>query len=80
MVINLVAFSGNFVSGNRLFINGHSGSIATDTVCLSVKSDSVAIENKVATSGLCDSDSDNGDESEKDDESLKKAYEKMYTQ
>ena len=73
MVSNLVAFSGNFVSSNRLFMNEHSGSIATDTVCLSVKSDSVVIESKVATSGSCDSDSDSGNEFEKDDESLQES-------
>ena len=59
-------------------MNEHSGSVTTDTVCLSVKSDSVVTESKVATSGSCDSDSDSEDESKKDDESLYEAYEKMY--
>ena len=70
MVSNLVSFSRNFVSSNRLFMNECSGSVATDTVCLSVKSDSIATESMTTTSGSCDSDSDNGDEYEKDDEFL----------
>ena len=79
MVSNLIAFSGNLVSGNCLFMKERSGSIATDTVYLSVKSNSVATESKTATSSSCHSDSDSGDESKKDDESLQEAYEKIYT-
>ena len=79
MVSNLVAIFGNFVSGKCLFMNERSGSIATNTIYLSMKSDSITIESKAATSGSCDSDSDSGDESEKDDESLQEAYEKIYT-
>ena len=60
-------------------MNERLGSVATDTVYLSVKSNSVATEGKATTSGSCNSDSDSGDESEKDDESLQEAYEKMYT-
>ena len=80
LVSNQVAFSSTLVSGSHLFMQGRSGSVATDTVCLSAKSDTVAIDNKSATRSLCDSNSDYGDESEKDDESLQEAYEKMYTQ
>ena len=51
-------------------MNGCSGSIATDIVYLSMKSDSVGSESETAASSLCESDSDNRDEYEKDDESL----------
>ena len=63
-------------------MQGRSGSVATDSVCLSAKSDTVATDNKSTTDNFCDSDSDSdcGDESEKDDESLQEAYERMYTQ
>ena len=70
LVSNQVAFSGTFISSNHFFIQGHSGSVATNTVSLSAKSDTVAIEGKSTTSSSCDSDSDYGDEFEKDDESL----------
>ena len=80
LVSNQVAFSGTLVSGNRLFMQGCLGSVATDFVCLFIKSDTVTTDSKAASSSLCDSDSDCGDKSEKDDESLQKAYEKMYTQ
>ena len=45
-----------------------------------MKADSIATKSKAATNDSCDFDSDSGDESEKDDESLQEAYEKMYTQ
>ena len=61
-------------------MQGRSGSVATNIICLSVKSDIIATDNKSATSSLCNSDSNYGDESAKDDESLQEAYEKMYTQ
>ena len=63
-----------------MLVQGRSCSVAIDTVCLSVKSDSVAIESKVGTSGSCDSDLDSRDESKKDDESLQEVYEKIYAQ
>ena len=34
LVSNQVAFSGTLVSGNRLFMQRRSGSVATDTICL----------------------------------------------
>ena len=58
------------LKSNRFFIQGHSGSVATNAVSLSAKSDTVAIEGKSTTSSSCDSDSDYGDESKKDNESL----------
>ena len=73
LVRNEVAFFSTFVSDNHLFMQGCLGFIATDTICLSTKSDTVAIDSKSATSSLCDLDSDCGDESEKDDESLLEA-------
>ena len=48
------------------------------SVCL--WSQTVATESKAATCSSCDSNSNNGDESKKDYESLQEAYEKMYTQ
>ena len=57
---------------------GRSSSVATEFVCLSVKSNTVATYNKSTTSSVCHSYSDCGDESEKDDEYLQEAYEKMY--
>ena len=45
-----------------------------------MKLDSVATESKAAISGSCNSNLDNGDEFEKEDESLQEAYEKMCTQ
>ena len=75
-----VEFSGILDLGNHLFIQECSGAVAIDTTCLSMKSNTVAIDSKSATSSLCDSDSDCGDESEKDDEFLQEACEKMYTQ
>ena len=78
MVSNLVAFSGNFVLGNSVLVQGHSGFVATDAVCMFVKSYIIAIESKTTTSGLCDFESDSGYEFENDNESLQDAYEKMY--
>ena len=80
LVSNQVAFSGTLVSGNRVLVQGRLGFVTTDYVCLSVKSDTIATNSKIASNSLCDSDLDCGDESEKDDESLQEAYEKMYTQ
>ena len=57
----------------------HAG-VATESVCLSAKISSIALENKLATKSECGSESDCGDESEKDDESLHEAYKKMYAQ
>ena len=48
MVSNQVAFSSTLVSGNRLSMQARSGSVVIDTVCLSVKSDTVATDNKSA--------------------------------
>ena len=45
-----------------------------------MKSYTIAIDSKSTTSCEFYSDSDYGDESEKDDESLQAAYEKMYSQ
>ena len=80
MVSNLVAFSSNFVLGNRLFMQGCSYSVAIDSICLSMKSYTVTTDNKSITSSVFHSDSDCGDESEMDDESLQEVYEKMSTQ
>ena len=68
------------VSSNRALVQGRSGFVATNNVSLSIKSDAVAIDNKITSSNLCNSDSENGDESRNDNESLQEAYEKMYTQ
>ena len=73
LVRNEATFFGTFVSNNHLFMQGCLGSIATDTICLSTKSDTTAIDSKSATSSLCDSDSNCGDESDKDNESLLEA-------
>ena len=69
-----------FSSSNRVLVQGCPGSVATEIVCLSIKSDTVATNSKIASNSLCDFDSDCGDESEKDDENLQEAYEKMYSQ
>ena len=45
---------------------------------MAAKSGSVALENKLETNSNCGSESDGGDEPDKDDQSL--AYEKMYAQ
>ena len=37
LVSNQVAFSSTLVSDNCLFMQGRSGSIATDTICLFIK-------------------------------------------
>ena len=70
MVSNLVSFSSNFVLGNQLFMQGRLVSVVIDSVCLSVKSNTVAIDNKSTTSSVCHSDSDYRDEFEKDDKSI----------
>ena len=80
MVSNLVAFSSNFVSSNRVLVQGHSRSVVTYVVYTSVKSYTVATKSKIIASSLCDSDSDNRDESENDNESLQEAYERMCSQ
>ena len=61
-------------------MQGCSSSVTTDIVYLSTKSYTVATNSKLVTSSLCDSDSDCGDESEKDDESLQEAHKRMYSQ
>ena len=75
MVSKYVVFSGTLVFGNRVLVQGRSGSVTINIICLFVKSG-----NKITSNSLCDSDSDCGDEFEKEDESLQEAYEKMYTQ
>ena len=80
MVSNQAIFSSSLCSTNRLFMKDCSEPVATDTICLSVKSDSSVIECKAKTSHSHESDLDNGEESKKDEESLQEAYEKMYTQ
>ena len=80
LVSNQIAFSGTLVSGNHLFMQGRSDSVAIDTICLSAKLDTVVTDSKLATNSLCDSDLEYGDEFVKDDESLQEAYERMYTQ
>ena len=77
MVSNQVAFFGSLFSTNHLFLKDCSKPVATNTICLSVKSDSVATECKATTSHSHESDLDNGEESEKDEESLQETYEKM---
>ena len=80
MVSNQVAFCGMLVSANYVLVQGRLGYVAIDIVCLSIKSDTVATDNITSSNSLHDFDSDCGDESEKDDESLQEAYEKIYTQ
>ena len=80
LVSNQVAFFGTFVSSNHSFMQGRSGSVARDTIYLSAKSDTITTDSKSTTSTVCDLDLNCGDESEKVDESLQAAYEKMYTQ
>ena len=63
---------------NRVLVQGRSGSVATDTVCMSIKLYTVAIESKTIT--LYGFDSESEDESKNDGESLQEAYENMYTQ
>ena len=58
-------------------MQGHAV-IATKLVCLSANSGSIALENKLATNSDYGSESDCGDEFEKDDESVHEAHEKMY--
>ena len=64
MISNQVVFSGTLVFGNHALVQRRSGSVVIDIVCLSLKSDPVAIDSKTASSNLCGFDSDNGDESE----------------
>ena len=80
MVSNQVAFSSTLVSSNRVLVQGCSGFVATDTVYMFVKLDTLATDSKTAANSLCGSASNSGDESENDDKSLQEAYEKMYTQ
>ena len=80
LVSNQVAFSSMLVSGNHVLVQGRLGFVATEVICMCVKSNTVAIDSKTTSSNLCCSDPDNGDKFEKDDESLQEAYEKMYTQ
>ena len=80
LVTNQVAFSGTLIFGNCVLVPWCLESVATNTVCLSIKSYTVATNSKTASSSLWYSDSDYGDESEKDNESLQEAYEKMYIQ
>ena len=47
---------------------------------MSIKLDTIATESKIVASSLCGSDSNSGDKSENNDESLQETYEKMYTQ
>ena len=79
MVSNQVAFFGSLVLDNCVFMQGRAG-VATKSVCLSAKSGSVVLENKSKTKSDCCSESNYGNESEKDDESLHEAYKKMYAQ
>ena len=73
-----VAFFGTLVSDNYVFMQRHAG-VATESICLSTKSGSIALENKSAAGSVCGLESDCGDESNKDNESLHEAYKKMYT-
>ena len=79
MVSNQVIFSGTLVSGNRVLMQGHLGFVATYVVCMPIKSDIVATYSKKTAISLCGSNSDSGDESKNDNESLQEAYKKMYT-
>ena len=79
MVSNQVAFSGTLVLCNRVLVQGYLGSVATDSVYLFVKLDTIALDSKIESIILCGSNSDSGEESENDDEYLQEAYEKMYT-
>ena len=74
MVSNQVVFFGTLVSGNYVLVQGLSRFVAIGTICLSAKSDTVATNSKITSSSLYCSDSDIGDESKNDDESLDKAY------
>ena len=80
LVSNQVTFPGSLFSTNCLFMKDCSEPVTTDTIFLSVKSNSVATECKASTSHSHESDLDSGEESEKDLESLQEAYENMYTQ
>ena len=79
LVCNQVVFSSSLVSNNCVFMQGRV-SVATESVCLSTKTCSIALENKSATKSDCGLESDCGDESEKDNESPHEAYKKMYAQ
>ena len=52
LLSNQVAFSGMLVSNNHWFMKGHSSSVATNIVCLSAKSDTVATDSKSTTNSL----------------------------
>ena len=47
---------------------------------MSIKSYVVATDNKTVANSLCESNSDSGDESKNDDESLQETYKKIYIQ
>ena len=76
MVSNQVIFSGTLVSGNSMLMQRRSGSVATYVVCMSVKSNTVATYRKMVAISLCGSNSDSGDESKNNDESLQEVYTK----
>ena len=79
LVSNQVVLSSSLILDDYVFMQGHSG-VSTDSVCLSAKTVSVALENKSITKSEYGSEFASGDESKKDDESLHEAYKKMYAQ
>ena len=68
MVNYQVVFSG-LVSSNHVLVQERSGSVAIDTVCLSVKSSTIATDSRPEFSSLFSSDSNSGDESENNNDS-----------
>ena len=64
LISNQVAFSGTLISDNCLFMQGRVG-VGIETIWLSAKSGSIALENKSGTNSECGSESDYEDESEK---------------
>ena len=53
-----------------MLVQRRLGFIAIDTICMFIKSNTVATYSKITTSSLCESNSDSEDESENSDESL----------
>ena len=62
-----------------MLVQGRSGFVTTDAVCISVKSNTVTTDSKIVANSLCGSNLDSADESENDKDSLQEAYEKLYT-
>ena len=65
-----MAFSGLLFLDNRVLVQGCTWFVATGIVYNSAKLGTVAIESKTTTNNLCGSDSESGDVSENNEESL----------